>query len=86
MTELEAKRVVNMCNIVLAAAGLVATVRSLKDVVAVCSSTSIFIATFEALGGERLKGTRGHGAWTCAVESTSVFRALVASLGSESPC
>jgi hypothetical protein len=47
---------------VLAAAGLVATVRSLKDVAAVCSSTSIFIATFEALGGERLKGTRRHGA------------------------
>jgi hypothetical protein len=62
MTEIEAKRVVQMCNIVLAAAGLVATVRSLKDVVAVCSSTSIFIATFEALGGERLEGRCAQGA------------------------
>lgn len=61
MTELEEKRIVQQCNIVLAAAGLVATVRTLRDVSAVCSSTSIFVATFEALGGDRLEGTRSCG-------------------------
>ncbi|KAK3234444.1 hypothetical protein CYMTET_55301 [Cymbomonas tetramitiformis] len=45
-----------MTNRMLAAAGLVATVRSLKDIEAVCSSTSIFVATCEALIGHRLEG------------------------------
>eukprot|EP00959_Pyramimonas_sp_CCMP1952_P320184 6700638-Pyramimonas_sp.AAC.1 len=49
---------VQSCNTVLACAGLVATVRTVKDVQAVCSSTSIFVATYEALVGRRLEGTQ----------------------------
>lgn len=55
--------VVQSCNTILAAAGLVAAVRTLKDVQAVCSGTSIFVATCESLIGQRLEGALcAHGA------------------------
>ena len=47
-------KLVSMCNHVLASAGLVATVRTPSDVRAVCASTSVLVASFEAVVGEKL--------------------------------
>lgn len=49
-------KLVSMCNHVLASAGLVATVRTPNDVRAVCASTSVLVASFEAVVGEKILG------------------------------
>ena len=49
-------RLVGMCNHVLASAGLVATVKTTSDVKAVCASTSVLIAAYEAVVGEKIPG------------------------------
>ena len=49
-------KLVSMCNHVLASAGLVATVRTPNDVRAVCASTSVLVASFKAVVGEKILG------------------------------
>ncbi|QDZ25740.1 hypothetical protein A3770_18p82580 [Chloropicon primus] len=49
-------KLVSMANHVLASAGLVATVRTPNDVRAVCSSTSVLVASYEAVVGEKITG------------------------------
>ena len=53
-------KLVSMCNHVLASAGLVATVRTPNDVRAVCASTSVLVASFEAVVGEKILGITRH--------------------------
>ena len=54
-------KLVSMCNHVLASAGLVATVRTPNDVRAVCASTSVLIASYEAVVGEKIAGIIRYG-------------------------
>ncbi|GAQ81931.1 hypothetical protein KFL_000950060 [Klebsormidium nitens] len=53
---LDGAELVALCNMMMAAAGLVAKAQTVDDVVAICSSTSVFVAAFEQLTGLRIAG------------------------------
>uniref|UniRef100_A0A061RXQ2 DUF5745 domain-containing protein n=1 Tax=Tetraselmis sp. GSL018 TaxID=582737 RepID=A0A061RXQ2_9CHLO len=52
--------VLNMCNRMLDAAGLVAHVETEEDMRIICAQTSVFVAACEAVTGQPLKGINRH--------------------------